>query len=128
MSNLVFAYPWSEWHEALLAMDAAMGEAPQIGGGPAASQRFFSERYPNPAEARGKRLRFEKAMRWLDTHVDEFDSERLGVVGREGALISMSAHRALHLMFSEIADSLLLIDPPDGAVMECATRFAASES
>lgn len=118
MSSKPYPFPWEQWRAALDHFEKAMlNPAKRAQGAVAVSQAYFSRAYSIPEESTWKRLRFEKAMRWLDAHLDEVEPRNFDVVGTDLSLVGYKTQRAVHYLFSGIADELLNDDPPVDAML-----------
>ena len=123
MESLPFAYTSEEW---LVHFRAAS----EFSRGPDAgvdqwAERYFQERYPNPEEARYKRVRLMAALSFMEERAEVFDHGRIGVVDGRNAIIQGSLVYALLSYFGSMPERQVgRVWPPAKDVRDLAQSIA----
>lgn len=112
-----FAYPFEEWDSHFEAA-ASHPQEPSSSSRLRWAADYFSERYPDPEEARYKGDRFLAAMAFWTAHSGEFDFGGVLVDGEEEALIGFPLVMALYQFYSGIPDEHLEVTQPSVAMIK----------
>jgi hypothetical protein len=87
--------------------------------------RYFREHYPNPEEARYKKVRLRAALSFMEEHAKVFDHGRIGVVDGKNAIIQGSLVYALLSYFGSMPEHQVgRVWPPAKDVRDLAQSIA----
>lgn len=123
MESLPFSYTSEEWLD-------HFRDAAEFSRGPGANpdqwaERYFQARYPNPEEARYKRVRLMAALSFMEEHAEVFDYGRIGVVDGRNAIIQGSLVCALLSYFGSMPERQVgRVWPPATDVRDLAQSIA----
>jgi hypothetical protein len=75
-------------------------------------KKHFADKYANHGAAERRRLRFVKAMTWLELHDEDLNFPGSSVAASKQRLVTRDLVKSLWRIFSNIPDNQLNVDPP----------------